>query len=34
LERPLADVEVSAGNQVVLDLKPFQVVTLRLSRGK
>ena len=32
LERALSDVAVDQGNAVILELKPFQVVTLRLSR--
>jgi alpha-mannosidase len=31
LERRLDDLEVEGGHQVHLELKPFQVVTLRLS---
>ena len=34
LERPLAKLEVGAGNVVSLQLRPFQVVTVRLSREK
>ena len=31
LERPLEDLDVGSGHRVRLELKPFQVVTLRLS---
>ena len=31
LERTLSEVAVDQGNAVTLELKPFQVVTLRLS---
>jgi alpha-mannosidase len=31
LERPLEDLDVGSGHRVCLELKPFQVVTLRLS---
>jgi alpha-mannosidase len=34
LERPLADLHVGTDNVVGLQLKPFQVVTLRLSPEK
>jgi alpha-mannosidase len=34
LERPLAEREVGEGNLVALELKPFQVVTVRLATGK
>jgi alpha-mannosidase len=34
LERRLDDLEVDAGHLVHLDLKPFQVVTLRLTPQK
>jgi alpha-mannosidase len=33
LERPVEDVKVADGRRVELSLRPFQVVTLRLSRG-
>ena len=32
LERSLTEVEVGPGNTVPLQLRPFQVITLRLSR--
>lgn len=31
LERQIAELEISAGNQVALELRPFQIFTLRLS---
>jgi alpha-mannosidase len=34
LERPLDELDVDAGNAVPIELKPFQIVTLRLSPGK
>ena len=34
LERPLAEADLAPGNQLHLQLRPFQVVTLRLSRQK
>ena len=32
LERPLTELEVGPGNTVALQLRPFQVITLKLSR--
>ena len=32
LERPLTEVAVDDGNRLTMQLKPFEVVTLRLSR--
>jgi alpha-mannosidase len=34
LERQLSELQIEPGNQLTLDLRPFQVLTLRLSPEK